>query len=116
MYTKIILTLFILITFKSVSGQNSSFRKTDWTVIEVKDWTKANKSFSLSKGLLLYQGSDSIAHHFTTRVVDEFVFIKIKIKDLKMIEVLPLKIMTSSGPLGYYWVDPLNDFAKIKGD
>jgi len=114
MWTRTILVFFLIIIFKSASGQYSSSKRTNWTVLEVKDWVTKNKDYSTWKGQILYQGSDTVSHHFTTRVMDDFIWFEIKIKDLKMIEIHPYKGITSSGPLGYYWVDPFNDFIKIK--
>ena len=96
-------------------GCNLSYRlsKTNWTILEVKSWSKDNKDNSTWHGLLLYQGSDSIYHHFIGRIVDEWVWFNIKRNDLLLDNEKPINDKLK-GHLGYYFVDPNNDFKMVK--
>ncbi|HYV95398.1 MAG TPA: hypothetical protein VE978_26730 [Chitinophagales bacterium] len=99
--------------FESVSAQSILHRNTDWTVSEVKEWAKQNQQYPTWHGWLLYQGSDSLSHHFISRVMDEWVWFNIKRTDLTITDERAYK-QTSSAPLGYYYVDATKGFAKIK--
>ena len=89
-------------------------RKTKWTVPEVKEWYSEhieNERFAWDG--LLYQGSDDQYHHFITRVFDEWVYIEINKIELNIDDERPYSNLSSS-PLGYYFVDPSNNFIKTK--
>lgn len=97
-----------------ISACNLSYRmtKTEWTVPEVKKWAADNQERSTWKGLILYQGSDTEYHHFIGRVMDEWRWFNIKRTELSLEDVRPYS-NTSSGSLGYYYVDPLAGFVKV---
>jgi len=103
-----------LVSVKTAFAQSSILiRKTDWTVSEVKEWAEKQKEYPAWHGSLLYQGSDSLNHHFISRVMDEWVWFNIKRTDLMIADEKVYKT-TSSAPLGYYYVDATKDFIKIK--
>jgi hypothetical protein len=112
--SKSIITLFFVIALiAKSSSQSNIFRKTEWTVEETKQWVAKQKTQPTWYGTLLYQGSDTIHHHFISRVMDEWVFFKIKKTELTLSEE-KLYSSTSSAPLGYYYVDATNNFIKTK--
>lgn len=104
---------FFICSISFSSAQSNILRKTEWTVEETKQWAESQKKFPTWHGALLYQGSDSVHHHFISRVMDEWVFFQIKKEELKLVEEKPYK-KTSSAPLGYYYVDASNNFIKTK--
>ena len=108
---KAFLLLSLLFIFQNSFSQ--SIRKTDWTVAETIEFITKNKAYSTWKEMFLYQGSDSIAHHFIYRIMDEWAFITIKKEELTLEELKPYS-KTSSSPLGYYYLDPCKNFVKIK--
>jgi hypothetical protein len=110
MKTKIkVIVLLMYCAFQSACYLPQKLRKAQWTVAEVKEWSMKTKN-STWRGLLLYQGSDSVNHYFISRVMDEFVWFEIKIAEIKIDETIPKK---NKHP-GYYYVDPLKDFTKVK--
>jgi hypothetical protein len=112
-YSKIFV---LFLFFTSVSaGCNLSYKlsKTAWTVDEVKSWAQKVQVYPTWHGWLLYQGSDSLNHHFISRVMDEWVWFNIKRTDLDLADER-IFLSTSAGPLGYYYVNPLEDFKKVK--
>jgi hypothetical protein len=113
MRTKTILTIFFLLLSQLIFSQTSLKRKTNWTVAETRAWADSNKNIPTWNGWLLYQGSDAAVHHFISRVMDEWVWFKIKRTELVVLDERKYKT-TSSGPLGYYYVDATKDFVKIK--
>lgn len=113
MLTKIILTISLFALFESGWAQSALHRKTDWTVSEVKEWAEKNQQYAAWHGWLLYQGSDSLSHHFISRVMDEWVWFNIKRTDLTITDERVHKPV-SSAPLGYYYVDATKGFIKIK--
>ena len=113
MRTIILLTLFFCSTAKTTVAQSSFKRKTDWTVAEVREWVDKNKNYSTWHGLLLYQGSDTLKHHFISRLNDSFVWFNIDKASINLVD--EQKYMTiSSAPLGYYYVDGTKGFLKVK--
>ena len=108
---KVILLFSLLFTFQYSFSQ--SLQTTDWTVAETVEYITKNKAYSTWKEMLLYQGSDSIAHHFMYRIMDDWAFITIKKEELTLEELKPYS-KTSSSPLGYYYLDPCKNFVKIK--
>lgn len=108
---KVFFLLSLLFIFQNCFSQ--SVRKTDWTVAETLEFITKNNAYSTWEGMLLYQGSDSIVHHFIYRIMDEWAFITIKKEELTL-EELKLYSKTSSSPLGFYYVDPSKKFVKIK--
>lgn len=110
---RLLLMLLFVATAGSTAAQSILPRKKDWTVAEVKKWVEQNKEHSTWHGWLLYQGSDTAGHHFTSRVMDEWVWFTIKRSDLKIADERLYK-QTSSAPPGYYYVDATKNFVKIK--
>lgn len=108
---KIIILFLVFFTFQNSFSQ--SIRKTDWTIPETIEYITKNKAYSTWEGMLLYQGSDSIVHHFIYRIMDNWAFITIKKEELTL-EEIRLYSKKSSSPLGYYYVDPSKNFIKIK--
>ena len=86
--------------------------KTDWTVAEVQEWSIRNKNTSMWKGMILYQGSDSLSHHFIGRWMDEWTWFNLRKADLQLAEIYPFEKKSKKG-LGYYYVDPNQGFKKI---
>ena len=113
MWTKIIFTISFLVMTQLVFAQLEIKRKTNWTVSEVKEWVEKNKAYPTWHGWLLYQGSDTVTHHFISRVMDEWIWFNIKRTDLVLTDERPYKT-TSSARLGYYYVDATKEFIKIK--
>jgi hypothetical protein len=111
------LSLKVLIGILSVAflcACNMSYKmsKTEWTVPEVQEWSSANKKSSTWKGLLLYQGSDTIHHHFLGRIMDEWRWFNVKRNELSLEEIQPFNT-SSSGQLGDYYVDPNQNFKRV---
>ena len=91
-------------------------RKTKWTVTEVKEWyPKYKEKEPYAWDGILYQGTDEKYHHFIAHVLlmDNWAIIKIKKEDLNIDDERPYS-NSSSSPLGYYFVDPSNNFIKTK--
>ncbi len=65
---KVFFLLSLLFIFQNCFSQ--SVRKTDWTVAETLEFITKNNAYSTWEGMLLYQGSDSIVHHFIYRIMD----------------------------------------------
>jgi len=90
------------------------FRKTHWTIDEVKSWylKYSGQEPSLSHGII-YQGSDERFHHFIARMQreDNWAIIQIERSDLTLPDVRQYPSI-SSGTLGFYYVDPNRDFLK----
>lgn len=110
----VFLTLTMASSQTVIAQSSVSFRKTDWTVSEVKEWAEKQKAYPTWYGLLMYQGSDTLKHHFISRVMDEWVWFDIKRTDIKIAEEKPVQKKTSSTPLGYYYVDATKDFIKVE--
>jgi hypothetical protein len=113
MWTNAIIAILFLTVIERGLAQSILHRKTEWTVSEVKEWAVKQKETSTWHGLLLYQGSDSLTHHFISRVMDEWVWINIKRTELEIAEE-KIYSKTSLSPLGYYYVDGTNGFIKTK--
>ena len=104
MITRIDLMILFLATLTTASAQSNVFRKTEWTVAEVKAWVNEQKPLPSWHGSILYQGSDSSRHHFISRVMDEWIWFKIKREELMIAEEKNFRT-DSSAPFGYYYVD-----------
>lgn len=113
MRLKLLLLLFLSWATTVSFAQSSSQRQRVWTVAEVKAWSEQNKGFSTWKGWILYQGSDTLHHYFISRINDYWQWFRIKRSDLNLSDERVFK-QTSSAPLGYYYVEPSNDFKKVK--
>jgi len=113
MRTKTIFTISFLLLTQFAFSQSIFKRKTNWTVCEVKEWAEKYKGQPTWHGWLLYQGSDTVTHHFISRWMDEWVWFNIKRTDLEVKDERQYKT-TSSARLGYYYVDATKDFVKIK--
>ncbi len=110
---KVVLTILFFILIETVNAQSILPRKVDWTVSEVKEWVGQYGQYSTWKGWLLYQGSDSLNHHFISRVNDDWAWFNIKRTELPMQDI-KMYNGSSSAPFGYYYVDPIKDFVKVK--
>ena len=87
-----------------------------WTVPEVANWYYNYKRTDANAwDGILYRGSDSKYHRFTARlnVADQWVFINVKREDLKLPETHRYSSSTNA-PIGYYFVDPLQNFKKLR--
>jgi hypothetical protein len=105
-------TIFFLIISSSSFAQSSFFHKTDWTLAEIKQWAQDVRTSPPPYGLLLYQGSDSLKHHFTSRVMDEYVRLNVARSELKLPD--ERKYMDDpAASVGYYYVDGTNDFSVV---
>ncbi len=114
LFTLITMLILTLGSSKAVFTQSSNFlRKTDWTVSEVKEWAEKQKAYPAWYGLLMYQGSDSLTHHFISRVMDEWVWFNIQRTELRIEDEIPFQKKTSSASLGHYYVDATKDFVKV---
>jgi hypothetical protein len=113
MRKKTITTILFFTVVNVISAQSNLIRKTDWTISEVKEWAERNKEFPTWHGMLLYQGSDTLNHHYISRVMDEWVWFNIKRVDLKITDERQYS-KSSSAPFGYYYVDVTKNFIKTK--
>jgi len=110
---KPIFTFLFFIIFSSAGAQSILSPNDDWTVQEVQGWVEKYGQSSTWKGLLLYQGSDSLNHHFVSRVNDDWIWFTIRRSALTL-QDMKVYNKSSSAPFGYYYVDPVKDFVKIK--
>ena len=113
MRLKALLTLLFVFAATFSFAQSGTRRQKLWTVEDVKAWNQENKDRSTWRGWILYQGSDSLYHYFVARITDNWQWFKIKRSELGMADERVHKA-TSSGPLGYYYVDPEQEFRKVK--
>lgn len=95
-------------------AQSNSQRQRVWKVAEIKTWAEQNRNHSTWHGWILYQGSDTTNHYFISRIMDDWMWFTVKRSDLNLADEQVYK-KTSSAPLGYYYVDPLDEFKKVKG-
>jgi hypothetical protein len=96
-----------------------------WTVQEATDWYK---KYYINQPIrerplvspLYYRGTNNEFHYFICRSIDEWVYIKIDINQLKLKDIQPVwdyetsKNLDSSSNYGYYQVDPINNFERVK--
>ena len=113
MQLKILITVLLTWLATSSIAQSNSQRQKIWTVAEVKTWAQENKGFSTWKGWILYQGSDTSNHYFISRILDDWMWFTVKRAGLILADERVYK-KTSSAPLGYYYVDPSNEFKRVK--
>lgn len=87
-----------------------------WTVEEVKTWYAGYKEYPYAWDGLLYQGSDSTVHYFMARVLatDSWMFIRVSKTALTLSDLKLYNRLSSSAPMGYYYVDPLHNFMKVR--
>lgn len=62
--------------------------------------------------LLRYRGSDTLFHHFTRRVVDDFIFIRIRRSELQLADVRPY-ITNSRAPSCCYFLSVKEDYKVV---
>jgi hypothetical protein len=107
--------LVIISLLAIATGCNLTYKtsKTEWNISEVKEWANANKTYSTWQGLILYQGSDTVFHHYISRIYDEWAWFDIRRTELAIKDERPFN-NSSSAPLGYYYVDPNKGFIKVK--
>ncbi len=104
-------SLFVILFAITILG----CQKTDWTAQEIKDWyAKYSKTNPQLYSPLYYKGSDDNYHYFTCRAIDTWVFMRVDIKEIKIINVKPYANTSSAPVRGYYAVDPLNEFEQIQ--
>ena len=106
----------ILISFLFGCAGPFQIRKTEWTVPEVVEWYEDYSSDPYAWDGILYRGTDETHHHFTARVlsVDNWAIIEIKNEELKLQDIKPYSGFLSSLPYAYYYVDPSNNFKKLR--
>lgn len=107
----VVVFIYALIIQSSLFAQFSHFQKKNWTVVQIKEWALNNQN-QRWHGWLLYQGTDSSTHHFISRVFDEWVWFSINKKEIVIEDERVYKLKSKT--LGYYYVDALNRFIKIK--
>ncbi|HEU5148427.1 MAG TPA: hypothetical protein VFT90_16990 [Chryseosolibacter sp.] len=114
------ITIVIIVLAATVRCSTIGSTRT-WTVPEAKAWyqqhyvTPREQSWSFVSPLY-YRGSDDQFHFFVSRYFDDWVFIKIEIDELTIFDIRPRWKYSNEnrGSIGYYPVDPLNDFKKLK--
>ena len=109
----ILTTAFLLSLTGAAPAQSILWRKTAWTVADVKQWAVDNQNYSTWHGWLLYQGTDSLGHHLIGRYLDEWAWFIIHRAELPLADEKPYR-RSSSAPLGYYYVDATKDFVRTK--
>lgn len=107
------LWLGLLLPTGSAEAQSARQPQTQWTLPQVRQWAWANQAYSTWHGWLLYQGSDTAAHHFIGRVNDEWAWFAVRRAELPLADERPYR-RHSSAPLGYYYVDATHDFVRTK--
>ena len=107
--------LILLLLFSACAGP-FMIRKTNWSVAEVREWYPVYREDSSSWDGILYQGSDAREHHFIARLqsMDNWVVIDIKKSELTLPDERPYYPAISTGPYAYYYVDPTNNFTKLR--
>jgi hypothetical protein len=90
-------------------------RKTHWTVQEVQEWYPEYRKDPRAWDGILYQGSSAKWHYYVARLIsmDNWVAIQIRRTDLVVADERPYPRPSGAG-LGYYFVDPNNDFVKLR--
>jgi hypothetical protein len=101
----------LILSLIAVIGSLTGCRKAVWTKKETIDWY-TNYSSIVHDGLR-YQGSDAQSHHFIARVMDEWVFIRVRKSQLKLDDERPFST-GSNAHFTYYAVDPSQNFKKIE--
>lgn len=84
-----------------------------WTVTELQEWYASVLESPCSPSQLFYRGSDTQYHHFTCRPIDSWVIIQVRRSELILAETLPFQAPSQNGSIGYYPVDPSNQFRRI---
>ena len=114
------LALFLL---APISGCISTGATRTWTVQQTKDWYQKYYVNQPARprpfvSNMYYSGSSDKYHYFTSRFMDEWVFIRINADDLNIADMRPEWTSSSRGDstasFGYYPVNPLNDFEKME--
>jgi hypothetical protein len=116
------LTLMIF-SVLTIAGCSTIGSMRTWTVQETQDWYKENyvnqpKQPRPFVSRLYYTGSNEKFHYFVSRYMDEWVNVKINIDSVVIIDERPewkwKYASDSTGAFGYYAVDPLDNFKRIK--
>ena len=100
---------FSLFVFLCLACNSPKYLTKEWSIVQVQEWY--NQKHSAWDGIL-YRGSDKKMHHFVSRVRDEWHFFNVKKSALTLADERP--ILKDTGVVGYYFVDPNKEFAKIK--
>ena len=110
---KVFFASFFILSALFLQAQST---KRKWTVEEVKTWYADYKEMPYAWDGLLYRGSDSTVHYFMAHVLatDSWAFMQISVSELRLSDERPYYKMTSSSPMGYYYVDPLHNFIKVR--
>lgn len=119
MFKTTALALFLL---AAISGCLSTGARRTWTVQQTKDWYQKYYVSQPQRARpfvsnMYYSGSNEKYHYFTSRFMDEWVFIRINTDELNIADLRPEWTSSSRGDLtasfGYYPVNPLKDFEKM---
>ncbi len=105
-------SLSVLIAVLLLAGCAS---KNTWTANEIIEWHSKNvldtpKLYSP----LYYRGSDEKHHYFSIRAIDRWILMKVVKDEIFITDQKPLETYSSENYLGYYAVDPQNEFKKIE--
>lgn len=109
---KLLAMLVLLGTAISCGAQSAAYRNKQYTVEEIKQWS-AQSSRDRWHGWILYKGSDSATHYFIAREMDQWHWFRVNKTALEVPE-LRAHSMASNARLGYYYVDPRDNFRKVK--
>jgi len=106
-------TLTALIVILQLAGSTSA---NTWTANEIVDWhlKYAVDTPELYRAFY-YRGSDDNHHYFSIRAIDRWVFMNVAKSEVKITNQKPLIKRSSENYLGYYVVDPQDEFKKIEG-
>lgn len=110
MKSKFLTAFCIMAILASCTVSNQVQIQKNWTVKEVQQWYNKDSS---NTHCVLYRGTDDQTHHFLSQCIDKWVFLTVKKADLLVPEERPYKV-DSAVKLGYYYVDPNNNFVKIR--
>ncbi|MBL7691790.1 MAG: hypothetical protein JNM41_09350 [Flavipsychrobacter sp.] len=75
-------------------------KEREYSLIDVRELFKDTAKFQ--SPLLHYRGSDTLYHHFTRRVVDDFMFIRISRSELYLADVRPYRNKSSESSCCYF--------------
>ena len=88
-----------------------------WDKNEFVDWySEYNNAHDKNKKSLAvyYDGSSSDHHHFIMRPFDSWLLVRINKNEIKIVEEIPHTSDSSAPFPGYYKVNPMDGFKRIK--
>ena len=86
-----------------------------WTANEIVDWHfKYVVDSPELYSAFYYRGSDDKHHYFSIRAIDRWIYMKVVKNGIAIIDQRPLSMYSSDTYLGYYAVDPQDEFKKIE--